>query len=114
MSEKRGDAGASGVRESRRRFFQLLAGSPLLAAAYPALPPAWQEAVAREAQRGATTGPRPTGVPCPDCGQEMVFPTSVATRSLRSRADQRRPTGSQPVLGGAACGSSRLVTGRSD
>ena len=74
MSERRGNADVSGRRESRRRFFQLLAGSPLLAAAYPALPSSWQEAVAREALRGATAGPRPAGIPCPDCGQEMVFP----------------------------------------
>ena len=68
------------VRESRRRFFQLLAGSPLLAAAYPALPPSWQEAVAQESLRAAPAGSRPAGVPCPDCGQEMVFPTSATTR----------------------------------
>ncbi len=43
MPERQGNTRASGRRESRRRFFQLLAGSPLLAAAYPALRPAWQE-----------------------------------------------------------------------
>ena len=75
MPERRGT-----VRQSRRRFFQLLAGSPLLAAAYPALPPAWQEAVAREARHGMPAGSRSAGVPCPGCGQEMVFPTSAATR----------------------------------
>ncbi len=75
MSDSHGN-----VRESRRRFFQLLAGSPLLAAAYPALPPAWQEAVAKESLRAAPAGPRPAGVPCPDCGQEMVFPTSATIR----------------------------------
>ena len=75
MSDSHGN-----VRESRRRFFQLLAGNPLLAAAYPALPPAWQEAVAKESLRAAPAGPRPAGVPCPDCGQEMVFPTSATIR----------------------------------
>ena len=104
MSEKRGNAGASGVRESRRRFFQLLAGSPLLAAAYPALPPAWQEAVAREAQRGATTGPRPTGVPCPDCGQEMVFPTSVATRPFAAEQTSAVPPERNRFLEGQLSG----------
>ena len=44
MPERKGNTRASGRRESRRRFFQLLAGSPLLAAAFPVLPPSWQEA----------------------------------------------------------------------
>ena len=79
MPERRGNTGASGRRESRRRFFQLLAGSPLLAAAYPALPPSWQEAVARESL-SVPAGPRPAGVPCPDCGQEMVFPGTANAR----------------------------------
>ena len=84
MSDSHGN-----VRESRRRFFQLLAGSPLLAAAYPALPPAWQEAVAKESLRAAPAGPRPAGIPCPDCGQEMVFPTSATAILVPSR--RRRP-----------------------
>jgi isopentenyl diphosphate isomerase/L-lactate dehydrogenase-like FMN-dependent dehydrogenase len=50
-----------------------MAGSPLLAVAYPALPASWQRAIARESQRSAAAAPRPTGVPCPDCGQEMVI-----------------------------------------
>ena len=37
MSETPTRTSASVTRESRRRFFQLLAGSPLLALAYPAL-----------------------------------------------------------------------------
>ena len=86
MSERRDNAGASGRRESRRRFFRLLAGSPLLAAAYPALPPSWQEAVARESLRNTTAGPRPAGIPCPDCGQEMVFPASASARPYAQQA----------------------------
>ena len=76
MPEEQGDTRASGRQESRRRFFRLLAGSPLLAAAYTTLPPSWQQAVARESLLNAPSGPRPAGVPCPDCGQEMVFPST--------------------------------------
>ena len=75
MADSRGHTETSGRRESRRRFFRLLAGSPLLAAAYPALPPSWQEAVAREARHSTPTGLQPAGIPCPDCGQEMVTPS---------------------------------------
>ena len=80
MPERQGKRSASGRRESRRRFFRLLAGSPLLATAYPALPPSWQEAVARESLPNAPSGPRPEGGPCPDCGQEMVFPSTASAR----------------------------------
>ncbi len=80
MAERRGNTGASGSRASRRHFFKLLAGSPLLAMAYPALPPNWQQAIARESQRRAAAGPRPAGVPCPDCGQEMVFAPAADAR----------------------------------
>ena len=48
MPGRRDDTNAATRQESRRRFLQFLAGSPLLAAAYPALPPSWQRAVARE------------------------------------------------------------------
>jgi isopentenyl diphosphate isomerase/L-lactate dehydrogenase-like FMN-dependent dehydrogenase len=58
---------------SRRRFFAMLAGSPLLALFYPGLPPDWQRAIAWESKQRALTGPRPAGVPCPDCGREMVY-----------------------------------------
>jgi isopentenyl diphosphate isomerase/L-lactate dehydrogenase-like FMN-dependent dehydrogenase len=43
----------------------MLAGSPLLALAYPALSPSWQKAVDRELQRGRAAGR------CPECGAEM-------------------------------------------
>ena len=79
MPEKRQNTGESGRRESRRRFFRLLAGSPLLAAAYPALPSSWQEAVARESLGGEPARTRSAGVACPDCGQEMVFPSTANT-----------------------------------
>ena len=54
-------------RESRRRFIQFLAGSPLLAAAYPALPASWQTAVAQEAKRKAKAASI-----CSTCGQPLV------------------------------------------
>ena len=54
-------------RESRRRFIQFLAGSPLLAAAYPALPASWQTAVAQEAKRKAKAAST-----CSTCGQPLV------------------------------------------
>ena len=91
MPERRGDTGASSRRESRRRFFQLLAGSPLLAAAYSALPPSWKEAVAKESLRGAPAGPKPAGVLCPDCGQEMVVPPTAHTRPYAQEAGAVMP-----------------------
>ncbi len=86
MSKRPENMGATGRRESRRRFFQLLAGSPLLAAAYPALPPSWQEAVARESLLGGSARPSRAGVPCPDCGQEMVFPVDANRRPRAQEA----------------------------
>ena len=63
---------------NRRQFLKLIAGSPLLAAAYPALPPSWQALVRSEQ---AATGPWPAGTACPDCGTPMVYlknPASTA------------------------------------
>jgi 4-hydroxymandelate oxidase len=59
-------------RASRRRFFRLFAGSPLLALAYPALAPSWQRALARELKADAAAGAQP-GLRCPDCGEPMAF-----------------------------------------
>ena len=73
MTGRNADTEGSDSRTSRRRFVKLLAGSPLLALVYPALPPDWQRLVAREAQRRASALPQPAGVLCPDCGQEMVY-----------------------------------------
>ncbi len=92
------------VLESRRRFFQLLAGSPLLAAAYPALPKAWQEGVAREARHVAPAGPRPAGVPCPDCGQEMVLPSTTATRPFAAEQTGTMPPDRDRFLEGQLSG----------
>jgi isopentenyl diphosphate isomerase/L-lactate dehydrogenase-like FMN-dependent dehydrogenase len=81
----RADLGVSENRASRRRFFKLLAGSPLLALAYPAIAPRWLQAVARELP-GSAAGSRAAGVPCPDCGQEMVFASPADIRSYSAQA----------------------------
>ena len=65
MTDKAGPAGA---RASRRRFFKLLAGSPLAALAYPAI------AASRQSDtRPFGVSPRTAGPRCPDCGGSMVF-----------------------------------------
>ena len=62
---------------SRREFFRLLAASPLLGVAASGLPPAWQRALAREAERGAAAVP--AAPPCSRCGAE-TFPTLTQPR----------------------------------
>jgi 4-hydroxymandelate oxidase len=91
MTQQRADKGASDKGTSRRQFFKMLAGSPLLALAYPGLPPSWQQEVGRELERGAAAGPRPAGIPCPDCGQEMVF-ASPADLGRYSQQTSGAPT----------------------
>ena len=61
MTGRRADTSVSDNRASRRHFFKLLAGSPMLALAYPALSPSWQRSVSRELERSAAAGPRPAG-----------------------------------------------------
>ena len=65
---------------SRRQFFKLLAASPLLGLAYPALPRSWQRVLARESERNAVTPRRPAGLRCADCGAEIALPSSARTR----------------------------------
>ena len=86
MSGRRADPSGTDNRTSRRHFFKLLAGSPMLALAYPALPPSWQRSVSRELQSSRAAGPRPAGVPCPDCGQEMVYLTPAGSHSYSAQA----------------------------
>lgn len=83
MREGPPDVRKSGL-ESRRDFFKLLAGSPLLALAYPALPAIWQELVSKESPRGAA-GWRFAG-PCPDCGREMVFASAADIRGYATQS----------------------------
>ena len=49
MRERPRSTGTETQRASRRRFFKLLASSPLLATAYPLLPSSWQDGIAHEA-----------------------------------------------------------------
>lgn len=76
MTRRNAEAVQAGRLANRRQFFKFLAGSPLLALAYPALPASWQQMVSMPSRRRAA-GRRPTGIPCPDCGQEMVLPSAA-------------------------------------
>lgn len=60
-------------RESRRRFFQFLAASPLLALAYPVLAADWRQAIEREAGHRATHAGLPARTLCPECGQVITY-----------------------------------------
>ena len=53
MAKPTADMGTGLQHASRRHFFKLLAGSPLLATAYPALSPAWQQEVRARVAAGA-------------------------------------------------------------
>lgn len=83
----------SGVafRTSRRRFFKLLAGSPLMALAYPALAADWPKAARRHAP-----GPATAGVACAECGQPIVPGPSADIRRYSAQA-----TGAPPQPAGA-------------
>jgi 4-hydroxymandelate oxidase len=85
MPNKSADPGVPDHRANRRHFLKWLAGSPLLAMAYPALSPTWQTS-ARASQLNAAVSHRPAGIPCPDCGQEMVFTSPAMARSHQSGA----------------------------
>ena len=73
MTWKPADTAASDNRTSRRHFFKLLAGSPLLALSYPTLSSGWQQGVDRELPHGWASHAPSTGAICPDCGQELAF-----------------------------------------
>jgi 4-hydroxymandelate oxidase len=95
MSGRQADTSASVNRTSRRHFFKLLAGSPMLALAYPALPPSWQRSVSRELQRSAAVGPQPPRTACPECGQQMVYgtPASMSAHSAQPPGTVTQPPG---------------------
>jgi len=86
MTGKREDEGATDTRTSRRQFFKLLASSPLLAMAFPSLPPDWQRGVEHELELGVASGPRGSGIPCPDCGREMVYMSPADLGRLEAQA----------------------------
>lgn len=70
---------------SRRHFFKMLAGSPLLAMAYPGLSPDWQREVDRVLARDQSASGRATRMVCADCGQAFQLP---AMRPMRSSMPQ--------------------------
>ena len=71
--------GRANTRASRRQFFRMLAASPALALAYPALSPVWQREVDRELART-----RATRAVCADCGQEFHL---APMEPMRSKID---------------------------
>jgi 4-hydroxymandelate oxidase len=66
------------ARASRRRFFQFLAGSPLVALGYPALAADWRSALAADAGHQATHRALPARSICPQCGGPMMFQQAPA------------------------------------
>ena len=86
MPAKRHHAATARQRDSRRGFLKLLAGSPLLAAAYPALPPSWQRAVARESLHQEARA----GV-CAGCGGPLVSAPRVRAAAAAQQAAELEP-----------------------
>ncbi len=92
MTTRPHDTPTAQQQASRRQFFKLLAGSPLIAVAYPALSPAWQREVeqAWHADRIAAAH-GPTGT-CAICGQIFALQPSHDT----ALAGQTGPAPGQP------------------
>ena len=82
--------GTANTRASRRHFFKMLAGSPLLALAYPALSLAWQREVDRELERARSASGAARMV-CADCGQEFQLPLMRPMRLGASQAGASQP-----------------------
>ena len=91
MSGEHERTGTADTRASRRHFFKMLAGSPLLALAYPALSHAWQQEVDRELERARRAGAGATRMVCADCGQEFQRPLMRPMRSSASQAGASQP-----------------------
>lgn len=89
-------------RATRRRFFKLLAGSPLLAMTFPSLPAEWQEGVTRELEHRAHASTHGTGVRCADCGTEIAPVASHASPALAAQAaaGAQQPTALEQHLTG--------------
>jgi isopentenyl diphosphate isomerase/L-lactate dehydrogenase-like FMN-dependent dehydrogenase len=85
------DASGPGQRSSRRRFFQMLAGSPALALAYPALSPAWRREVDRELARAHAASAAAGGGACADCGQPLALAVSHAQQGAAQPAAPAPP-----------------------
>jgi len=63
---------------SRRRFFQFLAGSPLLALGYPALAAEWRQALGVDLSPVASHRAATPRTFCPECGAETSFQQAPA------------------------------------
>jgi 4-hydroxymandelate oxidase len=59
MNQQKAGNGAPDPGTSRRQFFKMLAGSPLLALVYPTLSPSWQQSVKNELAAQAPAGTNP-------------------------------------------------------
>src|ERR1044072_68746 len=89
MAGGRAGTGVSDHRQSRRYFFKLLAGSPMLALAYPGLPPSWQRAVQRELRRSPVDAPAGRS----ECGEPMGSPDRRRPRPQRTPGAAAQPPG---------------------
>jgi isopentenyl diphosphate isomerase/L-lactate dehydrogenase-like FMN-dependent dehydrogenase len=83
------DRDRTGARANRRRFFTLLARSPLLALAYPALTPDWLRALERAGLPRSLSGPRPSSIRCASCGQDILQAAQSAA-ALPQEQDMNR------------------------
>lgn len=86
MTKTRADGGNANEQASRRHFFKLLAGSPLLAMAYPALSPAWQRGVDDAWRHTSTDGRHLPTATCADCGQTFALQPSHTPQAFPAQA----------------------------
>jgi 4-hydroxymandelate oxidase len=97
MTTRQHDTATAQQQASRRQFFKLLAGSPLLAAAYPVLPGEWRREldVLAHARNGATHGPAGT---CAICGQTLALqPSHDAAPTAQTAPAPGQPPGALDV-----------------
>ena len=91
MTGRRANTSVSDHRTSRRHFFKLLAGSPMLALAYPALSPSWQRSVWRELQRSAPPGRGRQELAVPTAGRRWLT-RLLPVSALLGAGGRRGPT----------------------
>lgn len=89
MNGEQGRTDRADTRASRRQFFRMLAGSPALALAYPALSPVWQREVDRELARARAS--RATQAVCADCGRAFHLAPMEPVRSTAAQAPAAQP-----------------------
>ena len=88
MAKPTADTGTGLQHASRRHFFKLLAGSPLLATAYPALSPAWQQEVRAAWHQAHPAGRHAT---CAECGQTFALQPSHTPEAMSAQASPPQP-----------------------